>query len=532
MAQPARASSGFLFCPGYGESGSGRGFFSPGGVRARAGEARLSPGAGSAEEALQGGGEEVTLTIEGSLAALRRWLGVIDWLLALGVGVAVSWSRYGSLEGWARLGFPHPPGPGGALLAFAFLWVACLWAAGSYSRHRFLGRREEARRICVAALFLLGVMAGFLYFTHNQAVSRALPPLLALGLGAATLAGRGGGRWLLARLRRRGYNRCRVLIVGTGEGALEFARQVMARPELGVEVAGFLDGERKHILGLPVLGRMEEIRKVLSEQVVDEVILAHPGVGRELVAEVISACAEEGKAVHVAAEALPLGRSGFGRPLAGEVAGLPVLTYMRGPRESAALFMKRMMDLLGAALGLLLFAPFMFLIALAIKLDSPGPVFFVQERVGLHGRRFRMYKFRSMVADAERRLAEVAHLNEMTGPVFKTARDPRVTRVGRVLRRLSLDELPQLFNVLKGEMSLVGPRPPLPREVAKYGPRERRRLSVKPGITCLWQVSGRNKIPFERWVELDLEYVERWSLWLDLKILARTVPAVLGLTGI
>ncbi len=474
------------------------------------------------------------LTIEGSLAACRRWLAVFDGLAALLVGVGASWLRYGSLEGWVLLA-PWGEGaaaPAAALGGFAALWVACLAACGAYHRHRFLRRRDEAGRVAAAGALLLAALAGFLYFTHNVAVSRALPLLLAGGAAAVTAAGRVAARGALAALRRRGFNRCRVLIVGTGEEACQFARAVTARPELGVEVAGFLDGWRESVAGFPVLGQTREIRRVLVEHVVDEVILAEPGADRELVAEVVDACAAEGKAVHLAADVLLGAPPGVGRRCGvGTVAGLPVLSCLPGPRDSVALLAKRVLDLAGAVAGLAVAWPVMLVVAVLIKLDSSGPVFFVQERVGLHGRRFRLYKFRSMVADAERRLAEVAHLNEMTGPVFKIAADPRVTRVGRWLRRTSLDELPQLFNVLKGEMSLVGPRPPLPREVERYGPRERRRLSVKPGITCLWQVSGRNRIPFERWVELDLDYIERWSLWLDLKILARTVPAVLGLTG-
>ena len=192
---------------------------------------------------------------------------------------------------------------------------------------------------------------------------------------------------------------------------------------------------------------------------------------------------------------------------------------------------KRALDITVAAALLVLAAPLMLLIALAIKLDSPGPVIFRQRRVGKDGRPFTFYKFRGMVADAEARLHEVAHLNEVDGPIFKSRRDPRVTRVGRVLRRTSLDELPQLWNVLRGDMSLVGPRPPLPTEVTRYEPWQRDRLLVPGGITGLWQVSGRNLLGFEDMVRLDLEYITRWSLWLDLRILLRTILVVLTARG-
>jgi exopolysaccharide biosynthesis polyprenyl glycosylphosphotransferase len=193
--------------------------------------------------------------------------------------------------------------------------------------------------------------------------------------------------------------------------------------------------------------------------------------------------------------------------------------------------LKRLLDLLLASLGLVASAPIWLAILIAIRLDSPGRGIFVQERVGLHGRRFRFYKFRSMHIDAEHRLAEVQARNEVTGPVFKMRRDPRVTRVGAFLRRSSLDELPQLINVLKGDMSLVGPRPPLPREVEHYQPKDMVRLSVKPGLTCLWQIRGRSNVSFEQWMEYDREYVRKMSLWLDLTILMRTVLAVLSMRG-
>ncbi len=193
--------------------------------------------------------------------------------------------------------------------------------------------------------------------------------------------------------------------------------------------------------------------------------------------------------------------------------------------------LKRFIDVVLAAVVLIAAAPLWLLIAVAIKLDSPGAVIFAQERVGQHGRLFRFYKFRSMHVDAERRFAEVRQNNEVEGPVFKMRRDPRVSSVGAILRRTSLDELPQLINVLKGDMSLVGPRPPLPREVAEYRPADLVRLSVKPGLTCLWQVNGRSNVGFEQWMEYDRQYVSNMSLWLDLAILARTVGAVLSMRG-
>ncbi len=203
--------------------------------------------------------------------------------------------------------------------------------------------------------------------------------------------------------------------------------------------------------------------------------------------------------------------------------GRPRLAYDSGA--------KRLLDLVLATLGVLATSPIWLLVIIAIKLDSPGPAIFVQDRVGRYGRRFRFYKFRSMYVDAEQRLAEVKAQNEIDGPVFKIRKDPRVSRVGAILRRTSLDELPQLINVLKGEMSLVGPRPPLPQEVEQYRPDDMVRLCVKPGLTCLWQIRGRSTLNFDTWMEYDREYVRNLSLWLDLSILVRTVWAVLSCRG-
>ena len=193
------------------------------------------------------------------------------------------------------------------------------------------------------------------------------------------------------------------------------------------------------------------------------------------------------------------------------------------------LFFKRLMDVVGASLGLILASPIMLVVAILIKLeDSKGPIFFSQIRNGAYPKTFKMYKFRSMYIDAEDRLQELMHLNEQSGPAFKIKDDPRITKVGKFIRKTSLDELPQLFNVLKGDMSLVGPRPAIPREVEQYTAYQKQRLFVKPGLTCIWQVSGRNNIEFNQWVELDIEYIKTRSLWLDLKLILLTIPALLG----
>jgi exopolysaccharide biosynthesis polyprenyl glycosylphosphotransferase len=207
-----------------------------------------------------------------------------------------------------------------------------------------------------------------------------------------------------------------------------------------------------------------------------------------------------------------------------------VITFFR-EQMLLQLLLKRVMDIVVSLVGLIVLSPLLVIVALIIRFTSPGPVLFAQERVGMNKRLFKLYKFRSMYVDAEKRRSELEHLNEMDGPVFKIKNDPRVTPIGRFIRKTSIDELPQLLNVLRGQMSLVGPRPPLPAEVDRYDWLYRRRLSIKPGITCLWQISGRNEITFKQWMEMDKAYIDNWSLWLDITILAKTVPAVLFSKG-
>jgi exopolysaccharide biosynthesis polyprenyl glycosylphosphotransferase len=211
--------------------------------------------------------------------------------------------------------------------------------------------------------------------------------------------------------------------------------------------------------------------------------------------------------------------------------GIPLITLHAVPLGQLPLLVKRTLDIMISSIALLLLLPLLLAFSILIKLDSKGPVFFIQERMGLNKRKFKLLKFRTMINNAELLQEQLRNFNEVSGPVFKIKNDPRLTRVGRWLRKTSVDELPQLINVLKGDMSLVGPRPPIPREVEQYQLKDRRRLSMKPGITCLWQVNGRSNVSFERWMELDKEYIDNWSLWLDFKILAKTIPAVIRGSG-
>jgi exopolysaccharide biosynthesis polyprenyl glycosylphosphotransferase len=273
---------------------------------------------------------------------------------------------------------------------------------------------------------------------------------------------------------------------------------------------------------------MKSIRRILCEYVVDEVVIAVSPSQIARLDTLLLQCEEIGVKTQLTLDYLP---HRFARINLESMDGRPVLTFSTTPPEDLSTMTKRAIDVLFSALFLGAFSWLYLAIALVIKLTSKGPVLFRQDRVGINGRRFTFFKFRSMVADADHRKAELQHLNEMDGPVFKIKNDPRVTRVGRFLRKYSLDELPQMWNVLRGDMSLVGPRPPVPSEVEKYESWARRRLSVRPGLTCLWQVSGRNSINFNQWMALDLAYIDNWTLGLDLKILVKTVPAVLAGRG-
>jgi exopolysaccharide biosynthesis polyprenyl glycosylphosphotransferase len=335
----------------------------------------------------------------------------------------------------------------------------------------------------------------------------------------------------VARSARRGGLNTRVFaVVGSGDLARDVVETVADHPEWGLQFAGhILDAQGA---GNPrpefVLGTVSQLGQILDDNVIDEVIFAVPRERLSSVEGAFRLCQEQGAGTRVC---LDLFEVNGAHAALGEMDGLPMLSFNSAPTDEVALLFKRAFDLLSSSVAILLLSPAFIATAIAVKLDSPGPVFFRQTRVGKNGRPFKMIKFRSMHVDAEDRLASLQVLNEASGPVFKMRNDPRVTRVGRFIRRTSLDELPQFLNVFSGEMSIVGPRPPVPAEVKKYQRWQRRRLSVKPGITCTWQVSGRSDISFDQWMKLDLEYIDTWSLWQDVQICFRTVPAVLMSRG-
>ena len=323
-----------------------------------------------------------------------------------------------------------------------------------------------------------------------------------------------------AWLRRRGgqiHLRQYILLCGTPDDRLHWKEQFLSQPGKKFEIKAEFDLREEGLAGFI---------EMLHEKSVDIVVFSLNERIIPQVQEALLACEAEGVEAWVSATFI---QTLFTRVQFDQFAGHPLLIYRSTPSISLELVAKRILDLVGSSILMVFAVPVMLLVALVIRIDSPGPVFFSQNRSGLRGRAFRMYKFRTMVTNAEQGRAELEDRNEMSGPVFKVRNDPRVTRVGHWLRKLSIDELPQLWNVLRGEMSLVGPRPLPLYETANFGDlTQRRRMSVRPGLTCLWQVRGRNAITdFKDWVRLDLEYIDQWSLWLDFKILLRTVPVVL-----
>jgi exopolysaccharide biosynthesis polyprenyl glycosylphosphotransferase len=423
-------------------------------------------------------------------------------------------------------------------LLFALLlitWHNLFIMCGLYVSKRLTTTWAAILEVCkatlLAAVFLL--VLGKILNIHL-----VTPPFVGvfwLFCTGAMVGGRLVVRSLLLALRSRGGNRRFILVVGTNDRAIDFARQVAGRPELGYEIVGFVDDDWSGIpkfeeTGLVRCCTFADLADFLRHTVVDEAAIYLPLRSYyEHAAQFVSLCELHGIAIRFDSQVFNF-KTSYSH--AQDLEGSSQVLAIAGPPEVWPAMVKRVFDCVFSALLLVLLAPLFFVMAVLVKFTSPGPVLFRQTRVGLNKRQFQIYKFRTMIANAEKIQDDLIPMNEMAGPVFKITNDPRVTPLGKILRKTSIDELPQLFNVLTGEMSLVGPRAMSLRDYQLFDQDwQRRRFSVKPGITCLWQVNGRSSIPFEKWMELDMQYIDKWSLWLDLKILARTVPAVLRGTG-
>jgi len=413
------------------------------------------------------------------------------------------------------------------------VWGGLLYFFGMYTSFRVRRTSELLFIVLKAAFFSFVIFAGYIYLFKLQNISQTFIifvftfSTLLISLEKIALV------IFFRYIRKKGYNFRNILVIGTGKRAQRFIKLVKGHSEWGLRIVGLVDDEESKIGevigGYKVLGAFKDVPDIIHNNIVDEVVFVVPRFWLHKIEEIMHFCEAEGLRVHVAVDYFNLK---FSKAKQADLNGFPLLTFESTPDRLWHLLIKRLLDLVFSGVALLILAPFFVIISIIIKATSEGPVFFRQKRCSLNGRTFTLYKFRTMVKDAEARLDKLLQHNEMSGPVFKMENDPRLTRIGKFLRKTSIDELPQLWNVFKGDMSLVGPRPPLPKEVQQYDSWQRRRLSMRPGITCLWQVKGRNRIVnFDEWARLDLEYIDNWSLGLDFKILLKTIPAVLFTRG-
>lgn len=418
---------------------------------------------------------------------------------------------------------------------FALIWHFIFSSSGIYSSKRLSSRLSEVVDITKAvslgtlAFFVMALlfdirMVNTLYITFFWAANCTITILSRLIL-----------QFALKHLRLHGRNLRNIIIIGTNSRALALAKSLEMNRELGYRLIGFVDNgwsklREYQMTDHVVVSDLKKFPSFLRDNIVDEVMICLPvkAFYREI-SQIISFCEKQGILVRLLSDIFNL-KLAHSRPTL--LDGQSLMTFYTGNMEGNPIFIKRLFDFVVALVLIILFSPILLITALAIKLTSPGPIFFVQRRLGLNKRRFGVYKFRTMVPDAENKQNELEALNEMGGAAFKIKNDPRIIPIGKFLRKASIDELPQLFNVLKGDMSLVGPRPLPVRDFEHFDTDwHRRRFSVRPGITCIWQISGRSNISFDKWMELDMEYIDNWSLWLDLKILLRTIPAVLKGSG-
>jgi exopolysaccharide biosynthesis polyprenyl glycosylphosphotransferase len=416
--------------------------------------------------------------------------------------------------------------------------IAChivLQVCGLYRSRRLSGRRTELVDVVKAMTLNTACSVAIASFFSIQMITIQFLGIFWLVSTIALSTARLTMRRVAAYVRVHGRDLRYMLILGTNPRAVEFARRLLGSPERGYRLVGFVDDEWPGLIelkkaGLEVVSDYGGLPEFLRRNVVDEVAIYLPFRSfYQHSSEVASLCEQHGITLRLNSDVFGLKAT---RWRAEEVDGDQYIATYTGSAEPWPRIAKRLLDITVAASVLLILSPVLAITAIAIKLTSPGPVMFKQERIGLNKRRFKILKFRTMLPNAESMMTRLEKHNEVEGPVFKIRNDPRITPIGKLLRRSSIDELPQLLNVLAGDMSLVGPRPLPVRDYEGFNKDwQRRRFSVKPGITCLWQVNGRSGISFEQWMLLDLQYMDEWSLWLDLKILAKTVPAVLRGAG-
>ena len=424
------------------------------------------------------------------------------------------------------------------MIVAAVIWGAMLWSNQQCYSFRGKSQWQVYRAIGSASIKSAAILLAMLFYFDLPSLNRTdVAAFLLIGFTSIVIE-RTILHLLLEYYRKKGFNRQNLIIVGSGKQAYIYVDALLSNPQWGVRPIGFIEIKENPEISfktrmwsyndIPCLGGLGALPAIIKSRQVDWVVYTLDKGDIGLIEDSFITCQQMGTKTALLADIFPHVKS---RRKTYEFMDHLMLVYDTAPPQSMSLLMKGLFDRVAAAIGLIFLAPVLFIIALAIKLNSKGPVFFKQERIGLNGSRFTMLKFRTMVPDADKLKAGLLDKNEMSGPVFKIKDDPRITRIGKILRKTSTDELPQLVNILKGDMSLVGPRPPLAEEVNQFDHWQRRKLSVRPGLTCLWQVRGRNNIDFQEWMKMDLEYIDNWSLWLDFRILARTIPAVISGKG-
>lgn len=413
-------------------------------------------------------------------------------------------------------------------IGFPIIWISVLSVNNVYRGFRLRSFKKQAWIIFVSSIWASIACGSFIFLLKFELASRLFFSVYTITAYLMLLLEKRVLLYMLNVVHSKGYNQENLLIVGTGKRAREFIRAVTLHKDWGLAIVGLVDDDHdmygKQVDGHRVIGRIQDIPFLINHLVVDRVIFVVPRMWLHRIEDAILACEEVGISTSLS---LDLYNLHIARARQTDFNGFPLLEFETFHAKEWQLFLKRLMDIVVSLIALIFFSPLMLIVAILIKMTSKGPIFFKQTRAGLKGRKFTLYKFRSMVVDAEARKNELMTQNEMDGPVFKIKSDPRITPIGYFLRKTSIDELPQFINVLKGDMSIVGPRPPLPSEVENYQIWQRRRLSLKPGITCIWQVSGRNKIGFDEWMKMDLDYIDRWSLLLDVRIFFKTFIVVL-----
>ncbi len=415
------------------------------------------------------------------------------------------------------------------------IWHLICSSLNLYESKRLSTIAEENIDILKATSLGTLLTAGAAFVLHIEMVTSGFLLTFWIFVSLLMCISRLGIRGTLALMRRKGRNLRNIVIVGTNQRALKFSEEIKTKQDLGYRLLGFADEpwerlNHPNIEDGSIISSLKTFPEFIRSHSVDEVVIALPLRSYYYQAsQIVAQCEEQGILVRMMGD---LFLQKHAKSSIDEIGAYPTLTHHTGAIGDQAIFIKRIIDLLIAVPSILLLLPFFAFIAAIIKITSPGPVFFIQERVGLNKRLFRLIKFRTMVEDAELHQSALEHLNEVNGAAFKITDDPRITTLGHFLRKTSIDELPQLINVIHGDMSLVGPRPLPLRDLQEFNEDwQRRRWSVRPGLTCLWQVSGRSSLSFTKWMELDLQYIDKWTLWLDLKILFKTIPAVMKGTG-